>query len=146
MSWQTALGEQIQSIKSAAIFVGESGLGPWQDQEVQVLLSQFVKRKCPVIPVVLPTAKETPDLPWTLQNLHWVDFRVANPDHLEQLIWKITGAKSKDLSKDFSSALTTEFDQGQHPPGSLFGDIPEPPPHYLEKKEKGVRKGGQIYV
>jgi hypothetical protein len=28
-SWQTALRQQIESIKSAAVFVGESGLGPW---------------------------------------------------------------------------------------------------------------------
>ena len=41
-------------------------LGPWQNQEIQALLSQFVKRKCPVIPVVLPSAKTTPHLPWTL--------------------------------------------------------------------------------
>ena len=26
--WQTVLGEQIRNIKSAAVFVGESGLGP----------------------------------------------------------------------------------------------------------------------
>jgi hypothetical protein len=104
-SWQTALGEQIQNIKSAAVFVGESGVGPWQEQEIQALLSQFVKRKCPVIPVVLPSANETPKLPWTLQNLHWVDFRVANPDPLEQLIWGITGkkpGKTVDLHKDYS--------------------------------------------
>ena len=69
-SWQTSLGQQIESIRSAAVFVGESGLGPWQNQEMQALLSQFVKRECPVIPVVLPSAKTTPDLPWTLANLN----------------------------------------------------------------------------
>jgi hypothetical protein len=110
-SWQTALGEQIHSIKSAVVIVGESGLGPWQDQEIQALLSQFVKRKCPVIPVVLPSAKETPKLPWTLQNLHWVDFRAANPDPLKQLIWGITGEKPDDLSKE-SSYSESDIPQG----------------------------------
>ena len=86
-SWQTALGQQIESIRSAAVFVGESGLGPWQNQEIQALLSQFVKRECPVIPVVLPSAKTTPDLPWTLENLHYVDFRATYLDPLKQLIW-----------------------------------------------------------
>ena len=43
-----------------------SGLGPWQNQQIQALLSQFVKRKCLVIPVILSSAKITPDLPWTL--------------------------------------------------------------------------------
>jgi hypothetical protein len=92
-SWQTSLGQQIESIRSTAVFVGESTIGPWQNQEIQAFLSQFVKRECPVIPVVLPSAKTTPDIPWTLANLHWVDFRVTNPNPLEQLIWGITGEK-----------------------------------------------------
>src|SRR4029077_5339326 len=50
---------KVLSFRSAAVFVGESGLGPWQNQEMQALLSQFVKRECPVIPVVLPSAKTT---------------------------------------------------------------------------------------
>src|SRR5271165_2988433 len=102
-SWQTTLGQQIESIKSAAVFVGESGLGPWQNQEIQAILSQFVKRECPVIPVVLPSAKTTPDLPWTLGNLHWVDFRVTDLDPLEKLIWGITGEKPRKQSLVSSS-------------------------------------------
>ena len=78
-SWQTALGEQIESIKSAAVFVGESGLGPWQNEEIQAFLSQFVERKCPVIPTILGSAATTPELPWTLKNRHRVDFRVPDP-------------------------------------------------------------------
>ena len=97
-SWQIALGRQIEIIRSAAVFVGASGVGPWQNQEIQALLSQFVKRECPVIPVVLPSAKTTPDLPWTLENLHCVDFRVTYPDPLQQLIWGITGEKPEALS------------------------------------------------
>jgi TIR domain/NACHT domain len=92
-TWQTALGEQIESTKSAAVFVGESGLGPWQNQEIQAFLSQFVERGCPVIPAILPSAKTTPALPWTLKNIHYVDFRITYPDPLKQLIWGITGQK-----------------------------------------------------
>jgi len=95
-SWQTELGRQIKSIKSAAVFVGASGVGPWQNQEIQALLSQFVNRECPVIPVVLSSAKATPDLPWTLANLHWVDFRDTSRDPLKQLIWGITGVKPRE--------------------------------------------------
>jgi hypothetical protein len=120
-SWQTALGQQIESIKSAAVFVGESGLGPWQNQEIQALLSQFVKRQCPVIPTVLPSAKATPDLPWTLANLHWVDFRVSEPDPLKQLIWGITGVKSiaaESLfpSKEDNAAPRARFSESRYWP------------------------------
>jgi hypothetical protein len=102
-SWQTALERQIESIRSAAVFVGESGFGPWQNQEIQALLSQFINRECPVIPVVLPSARMTPRLPWTLANLHWVDFRNSNLDPLKQLIWGITGERPSEQSRDSSS-------------------------------------------
>ena len=108
-SWQTALGLQIESIRSAAVFVGETGFGPWQNQEIQALLSQFVNRECPVIPVVLPSAKTTPRLPWTMANLHWVDFRDSNLDPLKQLIWGITGEKPSEQSRA-SSSNKTEVD------------------------------------
>jgi hypothetical protein len=93
-SWQTELGEQINSIKSAAVFVGNSGIGPWQNEEIQAFLSQFIERKCPVIPTILGSAT-TPELPWTLKNRHSVDFRVSDPDPLKQLIWGITRQKPK---------------------------------------------------
>jgi eukaryotic-like serine/threonine-protein kinase len=95
-SFQKSIGRQIESIKSAAVFVGENGFGPWQDQETQALLSQLVKRECPVIPVILPSAKTTPELPWTLANLNWVDFRTTNPDPITQLVWGITGQKNRE--------------------------------------------------
>jgi TIR domain/NACHT domain len=96
-SWQTALGEQIGGIKSAAVFLADSGLGPWQNQESQAFLNQLVERKCPVIPVILPSAKGTPELPWTLANLHRVDFR-TDSQPIERLIWGITGQKPAGLS------------------------------------------------
>jgi hypothetical protein len=49
-TWQKALGDQIRSIKSAAVFVGESGIGPWQDEEIQGFLNEFMNRSCAVIP------------------------------------------------------------------------------------------------
>ena len=67
-TWQTALEEQINNIKSAAVFVGNSGIGPWQNEEIQAFLSQFIERKCPVIPTILGSATTTPDLPWTLKT------------------------------------------------------------------------------
>jgi len=69
-TWQTALGEQINSIKSAAVFVGNSGIGPWQNEEIQAFLSQFMERKCPIIPTILGSVSTTPELPWTLKNRH----------------------------------------------------------------------------
>jgi hypothetical protein len=94
--WHADLGEQIETAKSAAVFVGESGVGPWQNREIIALLKQLDKRQCPVIPVVLSSAKITQDLPWYLESLHSVDFRtVSHP--LKRLIWGITGQKPREI-------------------------------------------------
>ena len=35
--WHTDIGEQIETAKSAAVFVGANGLGPWQKREIIAL-------------------------------------------------------------------------------------------------------------
>ena len=92
LPWQRALEEQIEHIKSAAVFVGKNGRGPWQDMELEAFLREFVDRKCPVIPVVLSDAPDKPQLPPFLRGMTWVDFRKQDPNPMEQLIWGITGA------------------------------------------------------
>ncbi|MGH7334658.1 MAG: TIR domain-containing protein [Candidatus Rokuibacteriota bacterium] len=91
--WQPLLEQHIASIRSAAVFVGGAGVGPWQEQELNAFLREFVARKSPVIPVLLPNAAATPTLPVFLRAMTWVDFRVADPDPFERLIWGITGQR-----------------------------------------------------
>lgn len=91
---QRLLEQQIKKIKSVAVFVGSDGIGPWQQVEVETFLREFVNRGCPVIPVLLPNAPTAPQLPPFLKIMTWVDFRVQDPDPVEQLIWGITGEKS----------------------------------------------------
>jgi len=93
MPWQRALEQQIEKIKAAAVFVGKDGLGPWQRQELDAFLREFVDRGCPVIPVLLPDAPQKPDLPVFLRGMTWVDFRVKEPDPMERLVWGITGKR-----------------------------------------------------
>jgi len=91
--WQPLLEQQIASIKSAAVFVGAAGLGPWQEQEMNGFLRQFVARRNPVIPVLLPDAPRKPALPIFLESMTWVDFRTDAQDALARLIWGITGQR-----------------------------------------------------
>ena len=91
--WQRLLEEQIAKIKSAAVFVGREGIGPWQRQELDGFLREFAKRNCPVIPVLLPGAPVQPSLPLFLMEMTWVDFRVSQPSPLARLIWGITGKR-----------------------------------------------------
>jgi formylglycine-generating enzyme required for sulfatase activity len=95
-SWQDILENQIETIQSAAIFVGQNGIGPWEDLELSAFIRQFVRRKCPVIPVILPNCDIDPKLPIFLEGMTWVDFRKSEPDPLKQLIWGITGQKESE--------------------------------------------------
>jgi hypothetical protein len=89
--WHAAIGQQIETVKSAAVFVGESGVGPWQNREIIALLDQFDRRACPVIPVILPSDPPKPVvLPWSLAGFHCVDFRATDSQPLKRLIWGIT--------------------------------------------------------
>ena len=91
--WQPLLEKQIANIKSAAVFVGAAGVGPWQEQEIYGFLREFVSRKSPVIPVMLEDAPAKPELPIFLRAMTWVDFRVADPDPFSRLVWGITGRR-----------------------------------------------------
>jgi hypothetical protein len=94
--WQPLLEQQIAGIKAAAVCVGAAGIGPWQEQELNGFLREFVARKCPVIPVLLFDAPEKPELPIFLRAMTWVDFRITDPDPLERLIWGITGKRAAE--------------------------------------------------
>jgi hypothetical protein len=103
--WQEELERQISHIRAAAVFVGPSGIGPWQNQEMRAFLSEFAGRGCPVIPVMLP-GTTTPELPIFLRRMTWVDLRARDADGIERLIWGITGLRSggQDWGKPSSSA------------------------------------------
>lgn len=91
--WQIELEKQISIIKSVAVFVGHNGIGPWQNEELRAFIDEFIKTECPIIPVILPTAKEFPKLPKFLNNRQYVDLRVPYPDPWFQMRWGITGKK-----------------------------------------------------
>ncbi|MCP4346161.1 MAG: toll/interleukin-1 receptor domain-containing protein [Desulfobacterales bacterium] len=94
LPWQQLLEEQIENIRSAAVFVGKQGIGPWQNEELKAFIRQFVKRECPVIPVILKNCRDVPKLPVFLEGMTWVDFCKTDPDPIDQLIWGITGRRT----------------------------------------------------
>ena len=101
--WHTDIGQQIETVKSTAVFIGQHGIGPWQSREIIALLDQFDRRGCPVIPAILASAPAKLDLPWSLLGLHCVDFRAPDKHPLKRLIWRITGEKPPELSNVPSS-------------------------------------------
>lgn len=94
--WQALLEQQMASIGCAAVCVGRAGVGPWQEQELYGFLREFVARRAPVIPVLLPDAPSAPELPLFLRAMTYVDFRLRDLDPMARLEWGITGVRPAD--------------------------------------------------
>jgi TIR domain len=75
LPWQDELERVIADVRSALVFIGPNGLGPWQQPEMRAFLSEFVSRRCPVVPALLPGAPDSPDLPIFLRQMTWLDLR-----------------------------------------------------------------------
>jgi tetratricopeptide (TPR) repeat protein len=99
LPWQGILEQQFEQIKSAAVFIGKDGIGPWHQMELDAFLREFVNRGCPVIPVLLPNAPNEPELPIFLKAMTWVDFRKGKPDPMERLVWGITGEPVRGMTR-----------------------------------------------
>jgi hypothetical protein len=98
MFWHDRIGQQIETVKSAAVFIGQHGVGPWQRREIIALLDEFDRRECLVIPVIMASAPADISLPWSFKGVHFVDFRKKSSQPLKRLIWGITGLKPAELS------------------------------------------------
>lgn len=84
--WQPELERQIGLVKSACVFVGSNGWGPWQQVEERAFLEEFVRRGCPVIPVILPGTEQVPALPLFLRQMTWLDLREDYQGELSRLV------------------------------------------------------------
>ena len=101
--WQEALERIIETTQTAAVLVGGDGLGPWEDVEMRACLNEFVKRRLPIVPVLLPTCPEKPELPLLLRSFTWVDLRDGKESEgFYRLVWGITGVKPAELDEDGS--------------------------------------------
>lgn len=94
-SWLKEFEKHIPRTKSATVFIGKTGIGSWQNMEIERFIYEFEKRKFPIIPVILPGVREEPDLPAFLKSMVFVDARKADPDPFERLICGITGKTPK---------------------------------------------------
>lgn len=89
--FQDYIQKALPKAKGIAVFVGKSGLGRWQAFELRTAISRAVEKGIPVIPVLLPDAKDvSSELPF-LMEFHNVRFRsLEDSDALNQLVWGAT--------------------------------------------------------
>jgi TIR domain len=96
--WQPAIEKALAESESCAVFIGPSGFGPWQNEEMRASIDRRVtdsKRRFRVIPVLLPGAEraERSSLPTFLTATTWVEFRdsLEDPGAFHRLISGIRG-------------------------------------------------------
>jgi hypothetical protein len=94
--WQEGLKEALDACQTVAVFLGPTGISPWENEEMRLALEERVRDKSRrVIPVLLPGApdpREKP-LPRFLRRLTWVDFRrgLDDEDAFQRLVAGIHG-------------------------------------------------------
>jgi tetratricopeptide (TPR) repeat protein len=96
--WQPAIEQALAESRTCAVFVGPSGLGPWQNEEMRAAIDRRVRdsgRHFRVIPVLLPGAErgKRSSLPTFLAATTWVEFRdsLEDPDAFHRLVCGIEG-------------------------------------------------------
>lgn len=94
--FQKHLQKAICHASAVAVFIGPSGLGPWQDLELETSIQECVRKKIPVIPVLLPGQDDIPKHLRFLRGFTMVRFTKTVDDRkaLDDLQWGITGRKS----------------------------------------------------
>jgi hypothetical protein len=94
--WQEAIEEALDACQTVAVFLGPSGIGSWENEEMRSALEERVRDKSRrVIPVLLPGApdpREKP-MPRFLRRMTWVDFRsgLDDEDTFRRLVAGIRG-------------------------------------------------------
>jgi len=96
-AWPTLLEKHLRACRAVAICLGPEGLGPWQQREQYVALDRQVQEDhFPVIPLLLPGAKDPPL--GFLRLSTWIDLKAGVEDStaLNVLEKAIRGAPSPD--------------------------------------------------
>ncbi|MGB1011851.1 MAG: TIR domain-containing protein, partial [Thiolinea sp.] len=96
--WQQEIEQAIDTCKVCAVFIGPSGVGPWQDEEMRAAIDRRVSQgNFRVIPVLLPGATRSDhkrsSLPTFLTATTWVEFRdtLGDEDAFHRLLAGIRG-------------------------------------------------------
>ena len=98
--WQPGIEKALAESETCAVFVGPSGFGPWQNEEMRAAIDRRVHdsdsgRRFRVIPVLLPGAKraERSSLPTFLAATTWVEFpdSLDDPTAFHRLVCGIRG-------------------------------------------------------
>lgn len=110
--WIDGLHRGLSESGTCAVFIGQSGEGPWQKQKIKnALITRIDDQNFRLIPVLLPDASEKPELPHFLPAKMWVDFR-GKDVHDDDVLWRLEcGIRGIPPGTRSSSASRTAGEQ-----------------------------------
>jgi hypothetical protein len=93
--FQKCIQNAIRNVSVAAVFIGQHGVGRWQDLELESLVKLCVDKNLPLIPVLLPGQKKLPSTLPFLDNISFVRFNknAGEKKALDEMVWGIRDKK-----------------------------------------------------
>ena len=76
--WQTEIAEALARANAIAVLIGPSGLGGWQELELQMAVAKQPERKLRILPIPLPGAPRSLTLPDLLAPFMHCDLRATH--------------------------------------------------------------------
>ncbi|WP_461509329.1 toll/interleukin-1 receptor domain-containing protein [Rhodopirellula baltica] len=75
MPWIPRLESAIHTTATVFVAIGDAGIGPWQQPEIEAALLSAVDRKTPIVPILLArSSSDQQQVPTFLRRFTWVDF------------------------------------------------------------------------
>lgn len=115
--WQSEIEKALESCASCCVFIGRSGLGPWQTEEMRVAIDRRVNAPGTfrVIPIVLPgvNPKTLREMPRFLTATSGIVFKesIEDTETFRHLVCGIRG-QAPGPSPIYQSSLETRTTQG----------------------------------
>ena len=99
--WLEVIQKGIEGSNASLVFIGDEGIGGWQNKEVLTIVNDSVRKNSyKIIPIILPIRNQqiTFRLPWFLADYEWVEFRnSADPNALSKLLKGLQGKQDSRL-------------------------------------------------
>ena len=132
--WQEALEKALNQARTAAVFIGPAGIGPWHNEEMRRALDVRVRDPARrVIPVLLPgvNKEQIKDIPAFLKRLTWVDFQ--------------TGLDDETAFRRLLAGIKGELPEEAHEGIKDISPPPQPTDRERNKKTK-INTSGGAYI